>query len=90
MLKIKEDKMQDLEKFGFKKNIRKQRYERTFEGAFDSTETTRVNINNRIIAVDCVLPMSMGVKIIDDEIAIKYYTRNNDLFENNMVEKDGE
>ena len=43
-----------------------------------------------MIKVDCVLPMGMGVKIIDDEISIKYYTRNTDLFKNNMVERVGE
>ena len=90
MLKIKEDKMQELENFGFEKNIRKQRYERTFNGGFGSTETTHIDIDNRMIKVDCVLPMGMGVKIIDDEISIKYFTRNTDLFKNNMVEKDGE
>ena len=90
MLKIKEDKMQELEKLGFEKNIRKQRYERTFKSCFGSTETTRINIDNRMIEVDCVLPMGMGVKIINDEIAIKYYTQNTDLFKNDMVEKDGE
>ena len=87
MLKIKEDKMHELEKIGFKKNIRKQRYERTFNGGFGSTETTRIDIENRMIKVDYVLPMGMGFKIIDDEIAIRYYTRNTDLFKNNMVEK---
>lgn len=90
MLKIKEDKMQELEKFGFEKNIRKQRYERTFKGCFGSTETTHINIDNRMVEVYCVLPMGMGIKIIDDETAIKYYTQNTDLFNNNMVEKDGE
>ena len=34
--------------------------------------------------------MGMGVKIIDDEIEIQYYTQNTDLFKNNMVEKVGE
>lgn len=90
MLKIKEDKMQDLEKFGFEKKIRKQRYERTFNGGLGSTEITRIDINNRMIKVVCILPMGMGVKIIDDEISIKHFTRNTDLFKNNMVEKVGE
>ena len=91
MFKIKGNiDLKELEKFGFEKNIRKQRYERTFNGGFGSTETTRIDIDNRMIKVDCILPMGMGVKIIDDEIEIQYYTQNTDLFKNNMVEKVGE
>ena len=88
MLKIKDNiELKELEKFGFEKNIRKQRYERTFKSGFGSTETTHINIDNRMVEVYCVLPMGMGVKIIDDETTIKYYTQNTDLFKNNMVEK---
>ena len=88
MLKIKDNvDLTELKKLGFEKNIRKQRYERTFKSGFGSTEATHINIDNRMVEVYCVLPMGMGVKIIDDETTIKYYTQNTDLFKNNMVEK---
>lgn len=90
MLKIKDNvSLKELEKLGFKKNIKKQRYERIFNSNLGSSETTHIDIDNRIIEVDCVLPMGMGVKIINDEITIKYYTQNTDLFKNDMVEKVG-
>lgn len=89
MLKIKDNvDLKELEKFGFIKNLRKQRYERNFNGFLGRTENTHINTNTREIEV--FIKSIMGINNIDDLFQLSYFTHNEDIVKADLVEKVGE
>ena len=81
-----EHKLEELEKYGFVKNLRKQRYERTFNGYFGSIETTHIDINTNEVTV--IKKTIMGIEHIESSFEIEYYTHNNDLIKDGLVVKE--
>lgn len=81
-----EHKFEELEKYGFVKNLRKQRYERTFYGYLGLVETTHIDINtNEIIVIKRSI---MGIDFIKTPIEIEYFTDNDDLIKDGLVVKE--
>ena len=86
MLKIKDNfDLKELEKFGFIKNLRKQRYERTYNGFLGRIENTNININTREINV--FIKSIMEITKINDLFQLGYFTHNEDLIQAGLVEK---
>ena len=81
-----EHKLEELGKYGFVKNLRKQRYERTFNGYLGLVETTHIDIKtNEIIVIKRSI---MGIDYIKTPFEIEYFTENDDLIKDGLVVKD--
>lgn len=81
-----EHKLEELEKYGFVKNLRKQRYERTFYGYLGLVETTHIDINtNEIIVIKRSI---MGIDYIRTSFEIEHFTENEDLIKDGLVVKE--